>query len=64
MVGDLPPDFLRIPVAAQTPQQQVSSDEMTARMMQAQQMGYAGGVQGMPTNVTGRISISLAQVIV
>ncbi|XP_067950662.1 toll-interacting protein-like [Watersipora subatra] len=61
VVGDLPQDFLRVTSPAQSPeQQQINNDEMTARMLQSQQMAY-GGMQGMPTNVTGRLSVTLAQ---
>lgn len=65
VVGDLPPDFLRVPTAgvSGTQNQQINSDEATARALQYQQMSYgAGGFQQMPSNVTGELSVSLAQV--
>lgn len=62
MVGDLPPDFLRVPqVPHSHATSQVQNDEMAARMLQAQQPGVFGGFQ-QPTNVIGKLSISVAQV--
>lgn len=57
MVGELPEDFLRVPTSAQ--QQQVIADERVAQILQAQQA--AGVIGGVPTNIAGRLTISIVQ---
>ncbi|CAH1798687.1 unnamed protein product [Owenia fusiformis] len=54
MVGDLPPDFLQIPMSPS--QQQVMADEQTAQYMQAQQ-----SFSYVPGNVQCRLSITVSQ---
>ena len=68
-MGDLPADFLRAPSAAAaaggvaTQNAQISADEATARALQYQQIPFtAGSFQQMPSNVTGKLSVTLAQV--
>ncbi|KAL5009612.1 hypothetical protein ScPMuIL_011917 [Solemya velum] len=56
MLGNLPEDFLRVSGDAQ--QQQEMSDERVAMVLQAQQQA---GYRPIPTNVVGKISISLVQ---
>ena len=58
MVGELPEDFLRVPVDAA--QAQVMSDERVARLLQAQ---HQSGIVAIPANTVGRLTISIAQVI-
>lgn len=62
MVGDLPPDFLRVPhVPHPQAPAHLQADGMAAQMLQAQQArGFTGFQQ--PTNVTGRLSVSIPQV--
>ena len=57
MVGELPGDFLRIGCTAQ--QQQSLADERVAQILQAQQQA---GYTVMPSNIKGRLSITVAQV--
>ena len=57
MVGELPEDFLRVPVDAN--QAQVMADERVARLVQVQQQG---GFVAIPANTVGRLTITLAQV--
>lgn len=54
MLGDLPNDFLR------SGRSREQEDERIAHILQAQQQ--AGFVQPIPTNIVGRISITLVQV--
>ena len=57
MVGELPGDFLRLGTPSQ--QQQSMADERVAQILQAQQQaGY--GV--LPSNVRGKLNISVVQV--
>jgi hypothetical protein len=56
MLGDLPPDFLRIQNSPE--QQQIAADHQAAAMMQAQQSGLAFGP---PQNVS-RLRITVVQV--
>lgn len=57
MVGELPEDFLRVPV--DVAQAQVMADERVARLVQAQQQG---GFVAIPANTVGRLTITVAQV--
>lgn len=59
MVGDLPEDFLRVPV--DVAQAQVIADERVARLIQAQQQG---GIMSVPANTVGRLTVTIAQVII
>ena len=59
MVGELPEDFLRVPVDAS--QAQVMADERVARLVQVQQQG---GFVAIPANTVGRLTITLAQVYI
>ena len=54
MLGDLPNDFLR------SGRSREQEDERIAHILQAQQQ--AGFVQPVPTNIAGRLSITLVQV--
>lgn len=56
MVGELPEDFLRVPV--DVAQAQVMADERVARLVQAQQQG---GFVAIPANTVGRLTITVAQ---
>ncbi len=55
MLGDLPPDFLRVGVSAQD--LQIAADAQTAHMLQAQQVGPNFGAATM-----ARLSITVVQV--
>lgn len=58
MVGELPSDFLR--VGQSTPQQQqCMADERVAQILQAQQQAGYGVI---PSNIKGKLSISIVQV--
>lgn len=54
MLGELPNDFLR---SGRTQEQE---DERIAHILQAQQQ--AGFVQPIPTNIAGRLSVTIVQV--
>lgn len=56
MVGELPEDFLRVPV--NETEAQVMADERVARLVQAQQQG---GFVAIPANTVGRLTITIAQ---
>ncbi|KAK3097825.1 hypothetical protein FSP39_013563 [Pinctada imbricata] len=56
MVGDLPEDFLRVPI--NTTQQQVMADERVAQILQAQQQAGFGMV---PANIKGKLNLSIVQ---
>ena len=55
LLGDLPPDFLRVGMSAQD--LQVAADAQTAQMLQAQQVGYNFAAATLP-----RLSITVVQV--
>ncbi|XP_070543526.1 platelet binding protein GspB-like [Ptychodera flava] len=59
MIGELPEDFLRLPVTNDQ-QSQISLDEQTARALQYQQPGW-GGAAAYQQNSQGRLSITIAQ---
>lgn len=55
MLGDLPEDFLRIPMTSR--QQQEAADEQAAIVLQQQ---FAGGFH--PQNMIGKLHITVVQV--
>ena len=57
MVGELPGDFLRIGSTSQ--QQQCMADERVAQILQAQQQAGYGVI---PSNIRGKLNISVVQV--
>lgn len=57
MIGELPGDFLRV---SYNQQQQMIGDERIAQILQAQQQ--AGFMHPVPTNIQGRLSLSVVQV--
>ncbi|ESO89186.1 hypothetical protein LOTGIDRAFT_154274 [Lottia gigantea] len=58
MIGDLPNDFLRVSNTPEGQNQQVMEDARIAQVLQAQQ---AAGFAMVPSNVAGRLSISVVQ---
>ncbi len=56
MLGDLPPDFLRVGLSSQD--MQIAADAQAAQMIQAQQAGIT-----FATNTMARLSITLVQVL-
>lgn len=57
MIGELPGDFLRV---SYNQQQQMIGGERIAQILQAQQQ--AGFMHPVPTNIQGRLSLSVVQV--
>ncbi len=56
MLGDLPPDFLRVGLNPQD--MQIAADAQAAQMLQAQQAGVT-----FAANTMARLSITLVQVL-
>ena len=61
MVGELPGDFLRLDARTTSQQQQSMADERVAQILQAQQQAGYGVI---PSNIRGKLNISVVQVSV